>query len=170
MDADLQVQALVLALGAEIARRFAHADRGGNGAIRRLEGRHHSIADGLHDGALFGAYDLLKHPEMLSDEIESNEITDPGIKFGRAFEVAEQESKAQDLETLADGERIGPIDVAEGLIGEEALRGKYRLAPLKKATGSPPIRPAVLDCQYDSRMLGAAARGARPPYQLGPVC
>ena len=33
MDADLQVQALVLALGAEIARRFAHADRGGNGAI-----------------------------------------------------------------------------------------------------------------------------------------
>jgi hypothetical protein len=69
---------------------------------------------------------------MLSDEIEGNEITDPGIKFGRAFEVAEQESKAQDLETLADGERIGPIDVAEGLIGEEALRGKYRLAPLQK--------------------------------------
>jgi hypothetical protein len=27
------VQALVLALCAEIARRFAHADRGGNGAI-----------------------------------------------------------------------------------------------------------------------------------------
>jgi hypothetical protein len=96
-----------------------------------LEGRHHRIADGLHDGALFGAYDLLKQPEMLSDEIEGNEITDPGIKFGRAFEVAEQESKAQDLETLADGERIGPIDVAEGLIGEEALRGKYRLAPLQ---------------------------------------
>ena len=27
----------------------------------------------------------------------------------------------------------------------------------------------VLDCQYGSRRLGAAARGARPPYQLGPV-
>src|SRR6478735_4148759 len=37
MDADLQVQALVLALGAEIARRLAHADRGGDGAIYQVK-------------------------------------------------------------------------------------------------------------------------------------
>jgi hypothetical protein len=47
------VQALVLALSAEIARRFAHADRGGNGAIRRPEGRHHSIADVVFTTAPF---------------------------------------------------------------------------------------------------------------------
>jgi hypothetical protein len=46
-------------------------------AIRRLESHHHRIANCLHDGALFGAYDLLKQPEMLADEIEGDEITDP---------------------------------------------------------------------------------------------
>jgi hypothetical protein len=49
MDTDLQVQALMMALDAEIASRLAHADRGGDGAIRRLESRHHGIANGLHD-------------------------------------------------------------------------------------------------------------------------
>src|SRR6516165_3371364 len=102
-----------MALGTEIARRLAHADRGGDGAIRRLESRHHGIADGLHDGSLFGGNDLLKQPEMLADEIEGDEVADPSIKLGRAFEVAEQESKAQDLEALADGERVGPVDIAE---------------------------------------------------------
>ena len=116
MDADLQVQALVLALGAEIARRFAHADRGGNGSIRRLEGRHHRFANGLHDGALFGAYDLLKQPEMLADEIEGDEITDPGIKFGRAFEVAEQEVRLKILRRwpMASVSRMQPSSSRSG--------------------------------------------------------
>ena len=77
--------ALVLALGAEIAHRLAHADRGGDGAVGRLEGRHHGIADGLHDGTPFGGDDLLQHPEMLVDEIEGHEVADPVIKLGRAF-------------------------------------------------------------------------------------
>ena len=109
---------------------------------------------------------------MLADEIEGNEITAPGINFGRAFEVAEQESKAQDLETLADGERIGPIDVAEGLIGEEALCGKYRLAPLQKVLQRLVRHPYGRQYSTVSTILeglGAAARGARPPYQLEPV-
>src|SRR5262245_33709122 len=108
-----------MALGTEIACRLAHADRGGDGAVRRLEGRHHGIAYGLHDSALFRGNDLLKQPEVLADEIEGDEVADPRIKLGRAFEVTEQESKAQNLQALTDGERIGPVDVAESLIGEE---------------------------------------------------
>src|SRR6202040_645327 len=108
MDANLQAQALVLALGAEIAHRLAHADRGGDAAVRRLEGRHHGIANGLHNCTPFGGDDLLKQPEMLVDEIEGDEVANTFIKLGRAFEIAEQESKAQDLEALADGERVGP--------------------------------------------------------------
>src|ERR1700724_528522 len=132
VDAHLQAQALMLTLGAEIAHRLAHADRSGNGAVRRLEGRHHGIADGLHDGPSFGGDNLLQQPEMLVDEIEGDEVADALIERGRVLEIAEQESQAQDLEALADGERFGPVDVAEGLIGEETLCGENGLASLQE--------------------------------------
>jgi hypothetical protein len=45
-------------------------------AVRRLEGRHDGIADGLHHGAPFGRDDLPQQPEMLVDEIEGDEVTD----------------------------------------------------------------------------------------------
>src|SRR6266852_8913950 len=111
MDAHLQAQALMVTLGAKIAHRLAHADRSRNGAVGRLEGRHHGIADGLHDGAAFGRDNLLEQPEMLVDEIEGGEVTDALIELGRALEIAEQESQSQDLEALADGERVSAIDV-----------------------------------------------------------
>jgi len=38
----------MLALGTQIAHCLAHAD----GAVRRLDGRHHCFADRLYDGAL----------------------------------------------------------------------------------------------------------------------
>src|SRR6478609_4624666 len=101
MDAHLQAQALMLTLGAKIAHRLAHADRRGNGAVRRLEGRHDGIADGLHHGAPFGRDDLLQQPEMLVDEIEGDEVTDVLIELRGVLEVAKQESQAQYLETLA---------------------------------------------------------------------
>jgi hypothetical protein len=87
MDTDLQVQALMMALDAEIASRLAHADRG-DGAIRRLESppsRHRQWSS----RCLFGGYNLLKQPEMLADESEGDEVADPSIKLGRASEVAE---------------------------------------------------------------------------------
>src|SRR5258705_8138601 len=111
----------MLTLGAKIAHRLAHADRGGNGTAGGLEGRHHGIADGLHDGAPFGSNDLLQQPEMLIDEIEGDEVTDVLIERGGVLEVAEQERQAQDLDALADGERVGPVEIAESLVGEEAL-------------------------------------------------
>src|SRR5450631_1440382 len=122
----------MLTLGAEIAHRLAHADRSGNGAVRRLEGRHHGIANGLHDGPPFGGDNLLQQPEVLVDEIEGDEVADALIERSRVLEIAEQESQAQDLEALADGERFGPVDVAEGLIGEKTHGGQNGLATLQK--------------------------------------
>src|SRR6202035_386573 len=132
MDAHLQAQALMLTLGAKIAHRLAHANRRGNGAVRRLEGRHHGIANGFHDGPSFGCDNLLQQPEMLVDEIEGDEVTDALIERGGVLEITEQESQAQDLETLADGKRFGPVDVAKGLIGEETLCSENGLASLQE--------------------------------------
>src|SRR5256886_14694650 len=123
MDAHLQAQALMLMLGAKIAHRLAHADRSGNGAVRRLEGRHHGIANGLHDCPPFGRDNLLQQPEMLVDEIEGDEVTDALIELSGVLEIAEQESQAQDLETLADGERVGTADVTDGITGAGTLIG-----------------------------------------------
>src|SRR5262245_22408662 len=109
----------MLTLGAKIAHRLAHADRSRDGAVRRLEGRHHGIADGLHDRPSFRRYDLLQQPEMLVDEIEGREVADAIIELGGVLEIAEQERQAQYLEALADGERVGPVDIAKSLIGEE---------------------------------------------------
>ena len=101
----------------------------GDGAVGRLEGRHHGIANGLHDGPPFGGDDLLQQPEMLVDEIEGDEVADALIEFGGVLEIAEQERQAQDLEALADGERVGPVDIAKRLIGEQTRCGEHRLAP-----------------------------------------
>src|SRR5215207_7766017 len=111
MDAHLQAQALMLTLGAKIAHRLTHADRRGNGAVGRLEGRHDGIADGLHYRSPFGGNNLLQQPEMLVDEIEGCEVADALIEFGGVLEIAEQKSQAEDLEALADGERVGPVDI-----------------------------------------------------------
>src|ERR1700738_2759655 len=132
MDAHLQAQALVLTLRAKIAHRLAHADRSGNGAVGRLEGRHHGIANGLHDGPPLRHDNLLQQPEMLVDEIEGDEVTDALIELGGVLEITEQESQAQDLEALADGERFGPVDVAKGLIGEETSCSENGLASLQE--------------------------------------
>src|SRR5882757_9289733 len=132
MDAHLQAQALMLTFGAKIAHRLAHADRCGNGAVGRLEARHHGIANGLHDGPPFGRDNLLQQPEMLVDEIEGDEVTDALIERSGVLEITEQESQAQDLEALADGQRFGPVEVAEGLIGEETFCIENGLASLQE--------------------------------------
>src|ERR1700756_1894948 len=154
----------MLALGAKIAHRLAHANRGGDPAIRRLEGRHHRIPNGLHNRTVFGSDDLLEQPEMLVYEIEGDEVADTIIKLGRASEVAEQESEAQDFQALANGQGVGPVDVAERLIGEEALCGEYGLASLQKGVqrlvGNPYSR------QYPT--IGAVLQGeAQRPRAQG---
>ena len=149
MDADLQVQALVLALGAEIARRFAHADRGSDCAIRRLEGRHHRIANGLHDGALFGAYDLLKQPEMLSLQERLAKLAGgvAVIRVGGATEVEVKERK----DRVDDAMHATRAAVEEGILpggGVALLRSVKALGKLKtenhdQKTGIDIVRKAL---------------------------
>src|SRR5438105_4793048 len=122
----------MLTLGAKIAHRLAHADRSGNGAVRGLEGRHHGIADGLHDRPPLGSDNLLQQPEMLVDEIEGDEVADAVIEPGGVFEITEQESQAQDLEALADGEGAGAVYVSAGRNGKETLGREIGLASLQQ--------------------------------------
>ena len=76
----------------------------------------------------FGGDDLVQDPEMLLHQIEGDQIAHAIIEFRRALEVAEQESQADDLETLVDGERVRPVEIAEGLIGQQPLRRQDRPA------------------------------------------
>ena len=62
---------------------------------------------------------------MLVYEIEGDEIADTFIKLGRAFEIAEQESKAQDLQARANGYGVGPVDVA-AVYARSAFRPRSR--------------------------------------------
>ena len=116
----------------ELAHRVAHAQRRGDRAVGRRECRHHRIADGLDHGAGLGGDDLVQHAEMRPHQIEGDEIADPLVKLGRALEVGEQEGEAGDLEALIDVERVGAVDVAESLVGQQALGGEERLAPAEQ--------------------------------------
>ena len=63
---------------------------------------------------------------MLAHQIVGDDVADPLVELGRAFEVGEQERQAGDLQPLIDVERVGAIDVAERLVGEQQLRGQER--------------------------------------------
>ena len=64
---------------------------------------------------------------MLLDQIERHQVADAFVKIGRALEIGEQKGEAGDLEPLIDVERIGPVDVAERLVGEQPLGSEERL-------------------------------------------
>jgi len=53
--------------------------------------------------------DLLQQPEMLIDEIEGCEVTDALIELGGILRSLNRKVRLQDLEALADGERVGPV-------------------------------------------------------------
>ena len=112
----------------EPAHRLAHAQRRGQRTVGRQEGRHHRIADGLDHGAAFGRDDLVQRAEMLAHQVEGDQVADPLVELGRALEVGEQEGEAGDLQPLVDVERVGAVDVAEGLVGQQALGGQERPA------------------------------------------
>src|SRR5438128_535528 len=65
---------------------------------------------------------------MRADEIIGDKVANTLVELGRAFQVGEEEGEAGDLQALIDVERVGAIDVSEGLIGEEALRREERSA------------------------------------------
>src|SRR6202040_1044792 len=127
-----------------------------------------------HDGPPLRHDNLLQQPEMLVDEIEGDEVTDALIERGGVLEITEQESQAQDLEALADGERFGPVDVAKGLIGEETLRSENGLASLQQVVQRLVRHPysrqhATLGAVLQSQAQRAGAQGNGVDRNLGIV-
>ena len=162
MDADLEQQILAAVLGVEGAHRLAHAQRRGHRPVRGRKRRHDRVADRLDDGAGLGGDDLVQHPEMRPHQVEGDEVADPIVEFGRALQVGEQEGQAGDLEPLVEVERVGSVDVAEGLVGQQPLRGQERPAPrqqsMQRVSGDPDPRQRAGRCGF--RATGAAGRGA----------
>ena len=66
------------------------------------------------------------------DHVEGDQVADPLVKLGRAFEVGEQESQAGDLEPLLDVYRVGSVYVPEDLIGQHPFGRQERPAPAEK--------------------------------------
>jgi hypothetical protein len=50
---------------------------------------------------------------MPTHQLVSDQIADPGVKLGRAFQVGEQEGEADDFQALIDCERVGAIKALE---------------------------------------------------------
>lgn len=61
---------------------------------------------------------------MRSYQVEGREVADALVEFRRAAQVGEEESKAGDLQPLVHIERVGAVDVAESLVGEQPLGGE----------------------------------------------
>ena len=146
----------------ERVHRVAHAQRRGERAVGRRERRHHRVADGLDHRAGLRRDDLVQHAEVLAHQIVGDDVADPLVKLGRALEVGEQERQARDLQPLIDVERVGAIDVAERLVGQQPLGGQER----------PPLAEQVV--QRDGRRSTATAArarrcGCRAPAAAGPA-
>src|ERR1700687_4438745 len=93
---------------------------------RSRERRHDRVADRLDHGAGLGGDDLVEDAEMRPDQIERREIADPLVQLGRAFEIGEQKGQAGDFQSLMRVDRVGTINVAEGLVGQQTLGGQER--------------------------------------------
>ena len=113
MDADLDDQILPAALGIECGHRRPHAQTRHDRMFRPDEGRHHGVADRLHDRALFRGDDFEQRMKMRPHQIEGGEIADPLIERGGALQVREQERQRSDLEALIDVEIVRLEDVAK---------------------------------------------------------
>ena len=57
---------------------------------------------------------------MRPHQIEGHQVADPLVELGGSAQIGEQEGQAGDLQSLVDIERVGPIDVAKRLVGQEA--------------------------------------------------
>src|SRR5712692_3981728 len=116
MDADLEHRVLAAAAVAERAHRFAHAQCSCYRSVGSRECRHHRVAAGLDHGTALGGDDLVEDPEMRSDEIKGNQVTNTLIELGGTSEIGKQECQAGDLQALIDIDRVGAVDIAKDLI------------------------------------------------------
>ena len=124
VNADLQQQVLAAMRCIQAAHGLAHAQRSGERAVGRGEGCHDSIPDRLDDRAALGGHALVQDAEMLAHNVEGDQIADPLVEFRRALKVGEQEGEAGDFQPLVNVERVGAIDVAKGLVGQQPFGGQ----------------------------------------------
>src|SRR4029077_10975089 len=103
--------------------------------------RHHGVADRLDDRACLGGHDLVKHTKMLANEIIGDKVSDSVVELGRTFEIGEQERQAGQFQALIDVKRIGAVNVAEYLVGQQALGSEKRFSlaehMMKRFTSDP---------------------------------
>ena len=104
---------------------------------------------------------------MLANKIVGHEIPNPLIERSRALEIGEQERKTCDLQPLIDIKRVGAKQVAESLIGEEALGRKERPAPAEQmvqlVTGNPKRREhATVGAIFERQSQGPGPHRDRP--------
>jgi hypothetical protein len=109
---------------------------------------------------------------MLADEVIGHEIADALVELGRALEIGEQEREAGDLEALIDVERIGAVDVAEGLVGEEPLGRQKRLAApqhvMEHGVGDPDAgQNAAVSAVLEAQAQRPGLQGQRPGLRSG---
>src|SRR6476469_10060300 len=74
----------------------------------------------------------MQHLKVLPHDVIRNEIANALVEFSRTFQVGEQERQAGDLQPLVHVKRVGAIDIAERLVGEEPLGGEEWLALAKE--------------------------------------
>ena len=128
VHADLEHQVLVLAFGVQSAHRIAHSEGGRDRTVGRGECRHHCVTDRLDYRARFRGDYLVQHAEVRPHHVVGNQVADALVEIGGPLQIGEQEGKARDLEPLVDVERVGAVDVAKRLVGEQALRRQERFA------------------------------------------
>ena len=74
----------------------------------------------------------MQYAEMLAHEVVSDQIAYALVECRRALKIGEQESEACNLESLIGIERVGVIEIAKCLIGQQPFRGKERPAVAEK--------------------------------------
>ena len=128
MDADLEQQILApcSSLSSRIASRMRSAAASARSGVGNVAITASPIV--LTTAPASDATISLQHLEMRAHQVEGDQVADPLVKLGRALEIGEQERQAGDLQPLVDVERVGAIDVAERLVGEQPLGGQERPA------------------------------------------
>jgi len=91
----------------------------------------------------------------------------PLVELGRALEVGEQEGEAGDLEALVDVDRVGAVEVAERLVGEQPLgvRNGLRFPIMLSSVSPPPQTPGStrVSVRFSSARRSGPGRSSMVP-------
>src|SRR5271165_1641843 len=69
---------------------------------------------------------------MRPDEVEGDQVAHPLIELGGTSEVGEEKCQTGDLEALIYVDRVGAVEIAKDLVGQQPLCGQEGLAPAQQ--------------------------------------